>query len=324
MGISPIIFVLVVLSAALAFEAAVAMLRSRGAVDQARSRRRLRTLASSLQAEDSQADVSLLRGDRVERSSLDHWIAQLPFASKVSLTLYRAGMTLPLKRFLAISVVFGILGLIAAAAFLPVPGSELIGLGAGFLPYLRALRMAAKRTAAFEAQFSDALDLLIRALRAGHSFSVGLQMVGEELPDPVGCEFALMADEIQLGKEVRAALANLAHRINAPDLPFFVVAVTMQQETGSNLAEVLHNLSSLIRERFKLYGKVRSLTAMGRGTANMLAIWPGVMVGALYLTNKDYIRPLWETDSGHTMMMISAVMISIGYLMCRKMATIEV
>jgi tight adherence protein B len=149
-------------------------------------------------------------------------------------------------------------------------------------------------------------------------------MVGEELPDPIGSEFAQVADEIQLGNDVQSALANLSFRIDSVDLPFFVVAVTIQQETGSNLAEVLGNLAHVIRERFKIHGKVRSLTAMGRGSANLLAVWPFVMVGSLYMVNRSYIAPLWETEGGHTMALVAAIMIAIGYYVCRKMATIRV
>jgi tight adherence protein B len=324
MTVSPVIFILIVLSVMLGFEAVVTLMQSRKGVDQARARRRLRALAISLQANDDKANVSLLRSDKTDQSKLDAWLSRVPLVPGISLKLYRAGLTLPVKRFLGIALAFALAGAVAGAAFLPFPHAHLIGLGAGWLPYLHVIRLGRKRTEAFEQQFPDALDLLIRALRAGHSFSVGLQMVGEELPEPVGREFSLMADEIQLGRDVRNALANLVYRVDAPDLPFFVVAVTLQQETGSNLAEVLENLSGVIRERFKLYGKVRSLTALGRASANMLAVWPVIMVGALYSANPDYISPLWETEAGQTMMLIAAAMIAVGYVLCRKMATIEV
>jgi tight adherence protein B len=194
----------------------------------------------------------------------------------------------------------------------------------GFAPWFNTGRLGHKRTLEFEKQFPNALELLIRALRAGHSLNLGLQMVGEELPDPIGSEFAQVAEEIHLGNDVQSALANLAFRVDSVDLPFFVVAVTIQQETGSNLAEVLENLAQVIRERFKIHGKVRSLTAMGRGSANLLAVWPLVMVGSLYTVNRSYIAPLWETEGGHTMALIAAIMIAVGYFLCRKMATIRV
>jgi tight adherence protein B len=324
MNVSPVLFTLIVLSAVLGFEAIVTLLRARGAGDPVHARRRLRSLASSLQAEGGGDETSLLRTDRDRESTLDRVLAGLPFATYFTLCLYRAGLTLSLRRFFTISVALAGAGALCTGAFLPFPGAPLFGLVAGALPYLHVRRLGRKRTLAFEQQFPDALDLLIRALRAGHAFSVGLQMVGEELPDPVGREFALVADEIQLGKDVRSSLANLAYRVDAPDLPFFVVAVTMQQETGSNLAEVLGNLSGVIRERFKLYGKVRGLTAMGRASANLLAGWPAVMVGSLYAVNPDYITPLWTTKEGHLMMLIAALMILVGYVVCRRMATIEV
>jgi tight adherence protein B len=194
----------------------------------------------------------------------------------------------------------------------------------GFAPWVHVSRLGQRRTLAFEKQFPDALELLIRALRAGHSLNLGLQMVGEELPDPIGTEFAQVAEEINLGNDVQSALANLSFRLDSVDLPFFIVAVTIQQETGSNLAEVLGNLSQVIRERFKIHGKVRSLTAMGRGSANLLAVWPLVMVGSLYMVNRSYIAPLWETEGGHTLALVASIMVVIGYFMCRKMATIRV
>jgi tight adherence protein B len=324
MDVSPVLFTLIVLSAVLGFEGVVTLIRAQRGGDSARTRRRLRSLARALQADEAGDEASLLRTDRDRASALDRVLAGMPFAKLLTLRLYRAGLTITLRRFLTISTALAAAGALCTTAFLPIPGAPFLGLLAGLLPYLQVMRLGRKRTLAFEKQFPDALDLLIRALRAGHAFSVGLQMVGEELPDPVGREFALVADEIQLGKDVRSSLANLAYRVDAPDLPFFVVAVTMQQETGSNLAEVLGNLSGVIRERFKLYGKVRGLTAMGRASANLLAGWPAVMVGSLYAVNPDYITPLWTTEEGHIMMLIAALMILVGYIVCRRMATIKV
>jgi tight adherence protein B len=194
----------------------------------------------------------------------------------------------------------------------------------GVLPALRMRSLERQRTRIFEEQFPDALDLVVRALKTGHSFSVCLQMVGDELGDPIGSEFALVSHEVRVGIELRTALDNLNYRVDSTDLPFFVVAVLLQQETGSNLAEVLGNLSSLIRDRFKLYGKVRSLTALGRASANLLVVWPLVMVGALYMANPAYIEPLWTTEGGQSLMMVSIALLIVGYFVCRRMAEIEV
>ena len=120
------------------------------------------------------------------------------------------------------------------------------------------------------------------------------------------------------------ALRNLAYRIDVEDLPFFITAIAIQRETGGNLTEILDKLGHVIRERFKLYGKVRGITAMGCMTANMLAFWPLVMVGALYSVNPGYVEPLWRTSEGHMMVMICAALVGIGYTVCRKMAEIKV
>ena len=127
-------------------------------------------------------------------------------------------------------------------------------------------------------------------------------MVGEELPDPIASEFAQVAEEIKLGRELKVALGNLVYRVEAGDLAFFATAITIQRETGGNLAEVLEKLGTLIRDRFALYGKVRALTAVGRASANLLACMPLVMVFLLYSCGgeggRSYVEPLFTTEPG--------------------------
>jgi tight adherence protein B len=112
--------------------------------------------------------------------------------------------------------------------------------------------------------------------------------------------------------------------VDASDLPFFITAIVIQSTTGGNLAEILDKLGYVIRERFKLYGKVRALTAIGRMSANLLALWPVVMVGALYLVSPGYVEPLWTTPTGPLLVLVSGVLVTIGYVVCRRMAQIEV
>jgi tight adherence protein B len=320
---SPILYVLVFLSVLLAVEGVVSMLHDKRGRQVASTRKRLRQMASSLQAPETRNEESLLRRAKESRS-LDRLLHELPFFESLELRLYRAGLSIRPERFILMSLLLGLAGLVVGSVFFEDVGRAPLCALVGFLPWMQVSRQQSKRQYQFEAQFPDALDLLIRALRAGHSLSTGLQMVGKELPDPIGTEFGQVAHEIQLGQNVRSALANLTYRVQSEDLPFFVTAISIQQETGSNLAEVLENLSTVIRERFKLYGKVRALTAMARGSANLLAGWPLVMVGCLYMVNRDYVAPLWETDQGHTLVMISVAMVAIGYVICRKMATIKV
>jgi tight adherence protein B len=323
MNIHPLLFALIVLAGALSFEAVRSLIGSEAERRSVQTRKRLRSLAGPVREDDSEEN-SLLLMQESGAAGIAKLVAQMPFYDELLLQIYRSGLTMSVRRFLGISLAMALAGALVAFAFLAIPFGEGVGACLGFLPFMNLRRLARKRVYAFELQFPDALDLLIRALKAGHSFSVGLQMVGEELPEPVGREFAIVADEIQLGLDPRKALANLVRRVNSGDLPFFVVAVSLQQETGSNLAEVLGNLAAVIRDRFKLYGKVSALTSMGRASANILAIWPAIMLGSLYTVNPDYIRPLWETDSGHTMMIAASIMVVFGYVICRRMATIEV
>jgi tight adherence protein B len=199
---------------------------------------------------------------------------------------------------------------------------------AGFLPFAQMARRRSQRMSKFEEQFPEALDLITRAMRAGHSLTFGFQMVGDEMPDPIAAEFAQVAEEIKLGRELRVALGNLVYRVEAGDLPFFITAITIQRETGGNLAEVLEKLGTLIRDRFALYGKVRALTAIGKASANLLASMPLVLVALLYTCGgeggRSYVEPLYSTSSGMIMAAAALGLVVAGYILCRRMAKIEV
>ena len=320
----PMLYVLIFLSAMLAFEGVYFLIQGRRLKNQATMRSRLQKLASKLKKPEKGRERTILRSAGSNRSAIDRALDASGLVLFLQRRLYRAGLTMTPHRFIVISIAIALGGWAVGFLISADPLISRIPILLGFAPWINVSRLGNRRTLEFEKQFPDALELLIRALRAGHSLNLGLQMVGEELPDPIGTEFAQVAEEIHLGNDVQSALANLSFRIESADLPFFVVAVTIQQETGSNLAEVLENLSHVIRERFKIHGKVRALTAMGRGSANLLAVWPLVMVGSLYMVNRSYIAPLWETEGGHTMALVAAILIVVGYVMCRKMATIRV
>ena len=321
---SPILYVLIFLSVLLAGEGLQEMFSKGRGRQAAAARKRLRQMAGVLQAPESRDEDSILRAPRESTSLGDRLVRLLPFGESLELSLYRAGLSVRPERFVLLSVACAAGGGFVGRVLFDDLITGALCAGIGLVPWIQLSRLKNRRRTQFEAQFPDALDLLIRALKAGHSLSTGLQMVGKELPDPVGSEFGQVAHEIQLGQQVRHALANLTYRVDSEDLPFFVTAIAVQQETGSNLAEVLGNLSHVIRERFKLYGKVRALTAMGRASANLLACWPLVMLGCLYSVNPAYVAPLWEEEGGHTLVLVSFVMVVIGYVVCRKLATIKV
>ena len=314
------LYVAVFVATVLALEA-IYLLFIAGRSDQATVKRRLGSLASRFQA--NAGESSILRRDEAA-GALEDLVDAIPGGSNLGLHLYRAGLTISPPRFVLLSAAMGLGGWLLGSVFLADPLRSAPFLAAAALPTIQMMRLERKRMGAFEAQFPGALELLTRALRAGNSLTFGLQMVGEELADPVGTEFQQVAEEIKLGKSVRAALDNLQYRINVADLPFFVTAVSIQTTTGGNLAEILDNLGYVIRERFKLYGKVRALTAMGRASANLLAVWPLVMVGTMYMVNPKYIEPLWTSESGPYMALTAFILVVIGYFVCLRMAKIKV
>jgi len=318
---SPILYAFIFLAVVLAAEAFFQLARGRRA--SRKTAKRLERLALSLEGPRTRPEETSLREELT--SGLAHQIlAAIPGREEISIQLYRAGVPMTVQRFLLVSVGMALAGLAVGFALAPGSLKAFLFLGAGLLPWMQVRHRTAARMAVFEQQLPDALDLLVRSLRAGHSLNSGLQMVGEELSEPIGPEFRYVANEIALGKETKRALDNLLYRVPSGDLPFFVTAISIQQETGSNLAEVLENLSTVIRERFKVYGKVRAITAMGRMSANILAVWPLIMIGAIYLVNPSYIEPLWTEEAGRSLVLIAAIMIFIGYVVCRRMAEIKV
>lgn len=194
----------------------------------------------------------------------------------------------------------------------------------GTTPFLYLISLKQKRMAKFQEQLPDALDLVARALKAGHAFSGGLKMVAEEFSDPIGTEFRKTIDEINFGVGIDQAMKNLAHRVDCPDLNFFVVSVIIQRETGGNLAEILEKIASLVRERFKLFGKVRSLAAEGKLSAIILLALPPVMALYFFLVQPDYIGLLFEDPIGIVMVAGASLMMAIGIYVMKRMIEIRV
>ena len=176
----------------------------------------------------------------------------------------------------------------------------------------------------FERQLPDALDLVARSLRAGHAFSGGLQMVADEFDDPLGTEFQRTVAQINLGVSIEQALKNLADRVDCPDLKFFAVSVIIQRESGGNLAEILESISSLIRERFRLRGKIRTLTAEGKLSAGILVGIPFFVAFALSFMNPDYVRVLSTDPTGKILVAVALIMMGIGIAWMKKMITLKV
>jgi tight adherence protein B len=199
----------------------------------------------------------------------------------------------------------------------------MIGTVLGLVPWLALRFMRKRRMWKFEEQFPEAIDLISRALRAGHTFQIGLAMVAEEMQPPVGTEFRTIYDHQNFGMPMGEALKAFADRTPVLDAKFFVTAVLTQREAGGNLAEVLDNLSSVIRERFKVKRQVRVISAHGRITGWVLAGLPPTLAGVFAIIAPEHIRTLYEDPLGQKMIMVAICMQAVGSLIVKKIVNIE-
>jgi tight adherence protein B len=222
---------------------------------------------------------------------------------------------------LGLSVIFVLVSLM----FVRVPIAWIIAGAMGcvsptlWLKYRRHQRMRK-----FEEQFPEALDLLSRAIRAGHAFQTAMGMVADELPAPAGIEFKKSFDQQNFGLPLKEALDEMAARVPILDVRFFVTAVLIQRETGGNLSEILDNLARVVRERFKILRQVRVHTAHGRFTGYVLLALPAALGIALNFINPDHMRLLFQDPMGHTMIAVAIVLQIIGYIWIRQVIKIEV
>ncbi len=212
-----------------------------------------------------------------------------------------------------------------AAAITRAPFAMPFGAAFGFaVPFLVLKMKRTRRMRKFEEEFPEALDLIARALKAGHAFATGLKMAADELEEPVGPEFKKTFEEQNFGLPLKDALDNLTHRIPLLDVRFFATAVLIQRETGGNLAEILENLGHVVRERFKILRQVRVYTAHGRFTGYVLLALPAVLGVALSFINPEHMNLLFRERIGHMLLLIALVMQTIGFLWIRQVIKIEV
>jgi tight adherence protein B len=213
---------------------------------------------------------------------------------------------------------------IALLLRLPVFAVVIIGSVAGLLPLLYMQGAKHNRMIAIEQQLPDALDLMGRAMTAGHAFPSALQMVGGEMPEPIASEFRIVFDEINYGISTQEALVNLTTRVPSTDLSYFVIAVLIQRETGGNLAELLGNISGLIRARLKLLGTVRVLSAEGRLSAWILTLLPFALGFVLQLMNPKFLSVLWTDPIGQKMVGAALFLMAVGIFAMWRITKIRV
>jgi tight adherence protein B len=192
------------------------------------------------------------------------------------------------------------------------------------LPYLVLRIMRGRRRKAFGAQFPDALDMIVRSLRAGHPVPVALTMVAREMRDPIGSEFGIIVDEITYGSDLETALRNLYFRIGQDDLPLFVTAVAIQGSTGGNLGEILENLSGVIRQRFKMRRKIKALAAEGRASALILSSLPIAIFLVIQLVAPDFYGSVWNEDLTRKALVAAGTWMGIGNFVMYRLVNFKI
>jgi tight adherence protein B len=288
----------------------------------------LRDRLSTVQgpAEQAAPDVALLRDEVLSRiPAFDTFLRRSDRVSELQKMLAQGSVDVRAGNFLMLCVVSAV---VFTAVAIIAGGNPLFGWAGGvlgfFIPYAYASHMRTKRFQKFEEKFPEAIDTLARAVRAGHAFTTALEMIANEVSEPVAGEFRQLYEEQKFGLPVRDALMNLADRIPLVDVKFFVTAVMLQRETGGNLAEILDNLSYVIRERFKILRQVRVHTAQGRLTMVLLMALPPTIVVIMQLLNPGFIRPLFTDPIGHALIVGGITLQTLGYFVIRRIIRIQV
>jgi tight adherence protein B len=286
--------------------------------------RRLELMSGS--AGRSGERISILKQRRFASHDLtDRLLHRIPQAHRLDRLLLQSGLKWSVEHFLLWSGAMLIAGAFLVAD-LPLP--LVLRAGAVFLfslvPVVLVRRARTRRLARIEEQLPEAADFIARALRAGHSFTNVLQIVGNELSEPLSGEFRIAREEINYGVPMGEALHNMAARIPLTDLRYLIIAVLIQRETGGNLAEILGNISHIIRDRLKLAAQVRVLSAEGRMSAWILGLLPFGVGGALMLANPEYIKPMWTDPVGIRLLWYALVMLIVGVIWLRKVIRIRI
>lgn len=288
----------------------------------------LRDRLSATQQPSAQTEpaAALLRDEMLSRiPAFDTLLRRSERVSELQKMLGQGEVNVRAGNFLMLCAVSAVI----FAILLSIAGGNIIFGWAGavlgfFIPYAYASHRRAKRFQRFEEKFPEAIDTLARAVRAGHAFTTAIEMISNEVSEPVASEFRQLYEEQKFGLPVRDALLNLADRIPLVDVKFFVTAVMLQRETGGNLAEILDNLSYVIRERFKILRQVRVHTAQGRLTMVLLMALPPTIVVIMLTLNPAFIRPLFMDPVGHILIVAGITLQTVGYFFIRRIIRIQV
>ncbi len=291
-----------------------------------KQKKQIRSMLQKAEATPAEQRSELLRPAEVE-DALTKFLSRFDFMDRLQLILEQAGNNGTPSKLITLSVVLFIIGFIVGFKLAFVSQwlcATAFGLAAGSIPFLSVLWKRKKTFDAFEEQLPEALDFLSRSMRAGHGFSVALEMLAADSPDPLGAAFRRVSNDIQLGASLDVALKKMVTLLPILDVRFFVSAVLLQQETGGNLGEILSKLAHIIRERFRVKGQVKAASAHGRITALVLTLMPVGVAAFMMILNPQYLKGMLASDIGRWMIYGAAIGQVIGYFVIQKIVNIKV
>jgi tight adherence protein B len=296
---------------------------------EAQRKKQVKSMLRTVEGKTPEQDATniLLEADENE-DALARAISRSIWAQGVEATLQQSGLNWTVRHLLILTAAGGLIGLILGWRFNILAFSILsllaMSMACASVPYLFVRHKRRRRFAEFEEQFPEALDFLARSMRAGHAFSISLEMVGEESPDPLGIEFRTLFNEQNLGAPMEVALANMERRLPVVDVRFFISSIMLQKQTGGNLSEILTRLAHVIRERFRLRGQVKAASAHGRLTATILTLMPLALMLGLMFVAPGYLEGMAKESDGKWMILAAIGGQLVGYYFIRRIIRIKV
>jgi tight adherence protein B len=281
-----------------------------------------RRLALMTDQPDREGILVQLRRERGLTSGGDYRLPLLAFNRLVLQSGLTIGFT-KLLIFIAVGTVAASAGVFYYMGDLRYAAGAAV-FSATIAPYLFLRIKRGRRHKVFSAQFPDAIDIIVRSLRAGHPVPIAISMVARELPDPIGSEFGIASDEITYGADLETAMRNLYFRVGQDDLPLFVTAVAIQGSTGGNLSEILENLSAVIRQRFKMRRKIHALAAEGRASALILSSLPIAIFGIINVVSPDFYSSVWHESITKVILSIACCWMGIGNFIMYRLVNFKI
>jgi tight adherence protein B len=292
----------------------------------ARARKLLRRKLAEIDSVDAQREVASLLRQKYLRdlSPLARRLEDSPQMEALARYIEQSGVDILAHRLVGLAILCAVIGAILGTVFTDSPVLALVLFAAGGgAPFLYVSRKRRARLEKFEEQLPDAVDVMKRAMRAGHPFNACLKLVSEDMEEPIAREFELTFADVNYGNDVRRALLGMLLRVPSTNLMAVVTAVLIQKETGGNLAEIFERISQVIRSRFRFGRRVRTLSAEGRLSAWILTLVPIILFGVLWITTPDYLPPLLESPTGQKMLVFAVVMMVVAVYWMRKIIRID-